>query len=35
MKKDEVVSTIIAFGIMAVVITIGTLYGMELDKINY
>jgi large-conductance mechanosensitive channel len=35
MKKDELLSTIIAFGIMAVVIYIGHLYGLELEKINY
>ena len=35
MRKDELLSTLIAFGIMAVIITIGVLYGMELNKINY
>ena len=35
MKKEEVVSTIIAFGIMAIVIYIGHLYGLELEKIIY
>ena len=35
MRKEELLSTIIAFGIMAVIITLGVLYGMELDKINY
>jgi len=35
MKKEEILSTIIALGIMGVVMTIGVIYGMELDKINY
>ena len=35
MRKEEFLSTLIAFGIMGVVITLGVLYGMELDKINY
>ena len=34
MKKDELISTLIAFGIMAVVIYIGHLYGLELEKIT-
>lgn len=35
MRKEELLSTLIAFGIMGAIITIGVLYGMELDKINY
>lgn len=35
MRKEELISTLIAFGIMGVIITLGVLYGMELDKINY
>jgi hypothetical protein len=35
MKNQELLSTLIAFGIMAIIITIGVFYGMELDKINY
>ena len=33
--KSEILSTIIAFGIMVVVIYIGHLYGLELEKIIY
>jgi|LauGreDrversion4_2_1035121.scaffolds.fasta_scaffold104436_3 hypothetical protein len=33
--KNEIVSTAIALGIMSVIALIGTLYGIELDKINY
>jgi hypothetical protein len=33
--KSEILSTIIAFGIMLVVIYIGHLYGLELEKIMY
>jgi len=33
--KSELLSTIIAFGIMAIVIYIGHLYGLELEKIMY
>jgi hypothetical protein len=32
MKKDELLSTLIAFGIMAIIITIGSFFGIELEK---
>lgn len=34
-KMSEITSTLIAFGIMGVIIAIGILYGMELDKIAF
>lgn len=32
MKKDELLSTLIAIGIMAIIITIGSFFGIELEK---
>lgn len=35
MRKQELLSTIIALGIMGLITAIGVIYGMELDQINY